>query len=204
VDTVNAQRADVVVLLGDYVIQGVLGGRFVPPEEIAAEFSRLSAPQGVYAVLGNHDWWFDGERVRGALQGAGVHVLENDRVAVEHGGRRVWIAGLADLWTRKVDVARALRDVPAGEPVLLAMHHPDLFPALPGSVTLTLAGHTHGGQVRLPFFGPPVVPSRFGQRYASGLVVEDGRTMFVTSGVGTSIIPVRMGVPPEIVILTLR
>jgi uncharacterized protein len=204
VGTVNAQRPDVVVLLGDYVIQGVLGGRFVAPEEIAVELSRLSAPKGVYAVLGNHDWWLDGERVRRALDGAGVRVLENDAAAVEHGGRRLWIAGLADLWTRKIDLAATLSAIPPGEPVVLAMHHPDLFPELPASVTLTLAGHTHGGQVRLPFFGPPVVPSRYGQRYAAGLVVEGGRTMFVTSGVGTSILPVRAGVPPEIVILTLN
>jgi uncharacterized protein len=203
VATVNAQRPDVVVLLGDYVIQGVLGGRFVAPEEIAAELSRLSAPHGVYAVLGNHDWWLDGERVRRALEGGGLRVLENEATAVELGGRRLWIAGLADLWTRKVDVAATLRAVPPGEPVVLAMHHPDLFPDLPKSVTLALAGHTHGGQVRLPFFGAPVVPSRFGQRYAAGLVVEGGRAMFVTSGVGTSILPVRVGVPPEVVILTL-
>lgn len=203
VAAVNVQRPDAVVLLGDYVIQGVLGGRFVAPEEIADDLKRLSATHGVYAVLGNHDWWLDGERVRRALQGAGVRVLENDAAAVEVGGRRFWIAGLADLWTRRVDVNAALRGVHEGEPVVLAMHHPDLFPDLPRSVTLTLAGHTHGGQVRLPWFGAPVVPSRFGQRYAGGIVREDGHTMFVTSGVGTSIVPVRLGVPPEIVILTL-
>jgi uncharacterized protein len=204
VAAVNAQRPDIVVLLGDYVIQGVLGGHFVAPEEFAADLSRLSAPMGVCAVLGNHDWWLDGERVRRALQGAGVRVLENEAAALEQGGRRLWIAGLADLWTRRVDVEATLRAVPPGEPVVLAMHHPDLFPELPKRVALTLAGHTHGGQVRLPFLGAPVVPSRFGDRYAAGLVVEDGRTMFVTSGVGTSILPVRVGVPPEIVILTLR
>ena len=203
VDTVNAQRPDAIVLLGDYVIQGVLGGRFEEPEDLARELSRLSAPLGVYAVLGNHDWWLDGERVRRALTGARVRVLENEAVSIEHAAGRFWIAGLADLWTRKVDLAGTLRPVPPGDPVVLLMHHPDLFPAIPESVTLTLAGHTHGGQVRLPFVGAPVVPSRFGQRYAAGLVVEEGRAMYVSSGVGMSILPVRFGVPPEIVLLTL-
>jgi hypothetical protein len=203
VDMVNAQHPDAIVLLGDYVIQGVLGGRFVEPEDVAGELSRLSAPRGVYAVLGNHDWWFDGERVRRALVSAGLRVLENEAVPVAHAEGRFWVAGLADLMTRRPDVRCALRAVPAGEPVLLLSHGPDLFESVPDRVTLTLAGHTHGGQVRLPFIGAPIVPSIYGQRYAAGRVVEKGRTMFVTTGIGTSILPLRFGVPPEIVMLTL-
>jgi len=199
----NQERPDVVVLLGDLVIQGVLGGHFVPPEQIAPVLQGLRARDGVVAVLGNHDWWFDGPRVRRSLEGAGVRVLENEAVPFGEGAQGFWIAGVGDLWTRPVDIGRALGAVPAGEPVVLLTHNPDIFPAVPARVTLTLAGHTHGGQVALPLFGPPIVPSRYGQRYAYGVIVEDGRTLLVSSGIGTSIIPVRWRVPPEIAIVTL-
>jgi predicted MPP superfamily phosphohydrolase len=195
---------DVVVLLGDYVIHDVPGGRFVPPEETARALAALRARRGVFAVLGNHDWWYDGERVRRAFTEAGIPVLENGAVRVDAGGGPVWLAGLADLWTRPVDVDGALRNVPAGEPAIVLTHNPDVFPQVPARVRLTLAGHTHGGQVRLPFFGRPVVPSRFGQRYAAGLVTEEGRSIFITPGIGTSIVPVRFGVPPTVSLLTLR
>ena len=201
---VNAARPDVVVLLGDYVIHGIVGGRFVEPEETAAILGGLRAPGGVIAVLGNHDWWLDGERVRRALLSHSIVVLENTAHPVDAGGRRFWMAGLADLWTRTADIEAALRSVPAGAPVILLTHSPDLFPDVPARVALTLAAHTHGGQVRLPPFGPLVVPSAYGARYASGHIVEGGRHLFVTTGVGMSILPVRFAVPPEVALLTLR
>jgi predicted MPP superfamily phosphohydrolase len=214
VERTNAEAPDVVLITGDLVIGGpqerggerggVAGGTFVEPEPIAAELKLLRAPLGVYAVLGNHDWWFDGERVTRALEGAGLRVLENGAARVERGGRAFWLAGVADLWTRKPDVEAALREVPAGEPVILFTHNPDIFPGVPARVSLTVAGHTHGGQVNLPLVGRPVVPSRFGQRYAFGHVVEGGRHLYVGGGVGTSIVPVRFRVPPEVVILQLK
>jgi predicted MPP superfamily phosphohydrolase len=210
----NEERPDLILLLGDFVIGGrkenggaeggVFGGTFVEPEPIAAELKNLRAPLGVFAVLGNHDWWFDGGRITRALEGAGVVVLENSAVRVESGGSGLWLAGVADLWTRRPDIEGTLRQVTTDEPVLLFTHNPDIFPEVPPRVSLTLAGHTHGGQVNLPFIGRPVVPSRFGQRYAFGHVVEQGRHLFVGGGVGTSIVPVRFRVPPEIVILSLE
>jgi uncharacterized protein len=191
-------------LLGDYVIQGVVGGRFIPPEETARALSGLRARHGVVSVLGNHDGWFDGLRVRRAFVEAGLRPLENEAVRLTDGASILWIAGLADLWTGKPDVETALRHVPAGEPVLLLTHNPDVFPTVPERISLTLAGHTHGGQVALPLLGTPIVPSAYGQRYASGLVEEDGRLLFVTPGIGTSIIPVRFRVPPEVSVLTLK
>jgi hypothetical protein len=204
VEAVNAERPDLVLLLGDYVIQGVRGGEFMEPEKVAESLSGLRAPLGIYAVLGNHDWWFDGSRVGRALQSAGVRVLEDEAARVERGEGGFWLVGLADLWTREPDVDSALARVADDAPVILFTHNPDIFPQVPPRVALTVAGHTHGGQVNLPLFGRPVVPSRFGQRYADGLVVEGGRHLFVTSGVGTSIIPVRFRVPPEIAVLTLH
>lgn len=211
VDVVNAQRPEAVVLLGDFVVSRrssrgrptPVDGGGVSPEDIGAGLSRLSAPHGVFAVLGNHDWWRDGPRVARALSGAGIRVLENEAVPVQRSGGRFWMAGLADLMTRSPHIHDALHDVPPGEPVLLLVHEPDIFVAVPDRVTLTLAGHTHGGQVRLPWIGAPIVPSAYGQRFVAGIVVEEGRTLFVTTGVGTSIIPVRFRVPPEIAILTL-
>jgi predicted MPP superfamily phosphohydrolase len=209
VEHTNDERPDLVLLLGDFVIggrehgRGVIGGSFVEPEPIAAELKSLRAPLGVFAVLGNHDWWYDGERVAAALRGAGVTVLENQAARVESGGRGFWLVGVADLWTRRPDIAGALGQVEGGDPVILLTHNPDVFPDVPPRVSLTLAGHTHGGQVNLPLVGRPVVPSQFGQRYAMGHVVEQGRHLFVSGGIGTSIIPVRFRVPPEIIILTL-
>ena len=144
-----------------------------------------------------------GERVRGALTAAGIRVLENEAVRVGRDGQELWVVGLADLWTRRPDPAGALRAVPDGAPVVVLTHSPDVFPTIPARVALTLAGHTHGGQVVLPLIGPPIVPSDYGRRYAAGHVVEGGRHLFVTTGIGTSIVPIRLGVPPEIAVLTL-
>ncbi len=200
----NQQDADLVVLLGDYVIQGVKGGRFIPPEETARELSGLRARHGVVSVLGNHDWWLDGPRVQRAFAEAGLRPLENEAVRLPDGATALWVAGLADLWTRNPEVDTTLHAVPAGEPVLLLTHSPDVFPDVPGRVSLTLAGHTHGGQVAVPLLGRLIVPSAYGQRYAAGLVEERGRLLFVTPGIGTSIIPVRFRVPPEVSVLTLK
>jgi hypothetical protein len=203
VERTNAENPALVVLLGDYVIGGpnrgggIRGGGFVEPEPIAEELKKLRAPLGVYAVLGNHDWWYDGERVGKALNDAGIELLENRAVHVGH----IWLAGIADLWTRDPDVAGTLGQVRGEEPVVLITHNPDIFPEVPPRVSLTLAAHTHGGQVNLPLIGRVVTTSRLG--YTAGEFVEQGRHLFVTTGIGTSIMPVRLGVPPEIVILTV-
>ncbi len=204
VQAVNAASPDVALVLGDLVIGGVLGGSFVEPGRIAAELVRLTAPLGTYAVLGNHDWWYDARAVAEALRGAEIPVLDDRSVAVEAGGAALWLAGVSDYWEGAHDVEAALADVPDGAPVVVFTHNPDVFPDVPVRVGLTIAGHTHGGQVRLPWIGPPVVPSRYGQRYAAGHVVEEGRHLFVTTGTGTSILPVRFLVPPEVAVVVVR
>jgi uncharacterized protein len=203
VRTINAEKPDLILMLGDFVIQGVSGGHFVSPEPIASELAGLRAPLGVVSVLGNHDWWYDGVRVRHALENRGIRVLENENLRVAYNGRTFWICGLADLWTRGDRLLPTLDDLADNDPILVLTHSPDVFPEMPGRVSLTLAGHTHGGQVNLPIIGRPIVPSKFGQRYAYGLVEENGRKLYVTSGIGTSILPVRFRVPPEVVVLTL-
>ena len=203
VEKTNAENPALIVLLGDFVIGGpnrrggVRGGGFVEPEPIADELKKLRAPLGVFAVLGNHDWWYDGDRVGKALTDAGVPVLENKAVHVGP----VWLGGIADSWTRHPDVAGTLQQVTNDDPVVLITHNPDIFPDVPSRVSLLLAAHTHGGQVNLPIIGRVVTTSRLG--YVAGAYVEQGRHLFVTTGIGTSILPVRFGVPPEIVILTV-
>jgi len=202
IDRVNELEPEMILLAGDLVIGDMFGGEFVPPEEIGAELARLEAPHGVFAVLGNHDRWLSAERVTAALNAAGVTVVENRAVRVDVGDG-IWVAGASDVWTGHPDLQRALSDVGDADPVLLLTHNPDLFPDVPPRVALTVAGHTHGGQVILPFVGRAITPSRFGERYAVGHIVEDGRHLFVTTGVGTSRLGVRFRVPPEVVLLEL-
>lgn len=203
VTTTLAAEPDIVLLTGDYVIHGVFGGQFTPPEEIASSLARLAAAKPVYAVLGNHDWWYNGGRVMSALESAGIYMLEDASTLVTKGDCRFWLAGISDLWEGAHDVKTALQDIPESVLVVAFTHNPDIFPEIPPRVTLTIAGHTHGGQVYIPGVGRPITPSKYGQRYAIGHVIEDGRHLFVSSGLGTSILPVRFLVPPEISVLTI-
>lgn len=225
----NALKPDVIVLLGDYVAGQRFVTRLLPPEEWAAPLAGLKAPLGVYAVLGNHDWWEDEAaqaraggptRAGAALTAAGIRVLENDAAALPVPGGPVWVAGLADQlallprhrWMHKArgvagtrigldDLAATLAKVPPDAPVILLAHEPDIFPQVPARVALTLSGHTHGGQVRL-FGYAPVVPSRYRNRYAYGHVREQS-DLIVSAGLGLSIAPIRFGIPPEIVVVEL-
>ncbi len=204
VDLTLAAQPDLVLLAGDYVIHGVVGGSFTAPEPMAERLGRLAAPLGVHAVLGNHDWWYDAARVRRALEAEGIGFLEDEATELRRGGCGFWLAGISDFWEGAHDVEAALRGIPDMAPILAFTHNPDVFPEVPARVTLTLAGHTHGGQVALPLLGRPIVPSRYGQRYAIGHVVEEGRHLFVSSGLGTSILPVRFRVPPEVSVVSLH
>ena len=199
VERMNDERPDLVALLGDYVDPEVALGTEVAPETVAAKLAGLRAPLGVYAVLGNHDWDNDGRRVARALGAAGATVLENDPVRLADG---LWIVGLADV-SQHARPGEALARVPDDAAVILLTHHPDLFERVPSRVALTLAGHTHGGQVNIPLLRRRVVPSRFGGRYMDGFVRRGEQTMFVSRGFGTSRLPVRLGAAPEIVVLDL-
>jgi hypothetical protein len=212
VDTANGLHADVIVLLGDYIATYRWVTKRIPDPVWAAELARLKAPLGTWAVLGNHDWWHDLYGVRDALAGVKIPVLENNVVSLGEPGRRFWLAGLGDQLAYPLghghfrgvdDLPGTLAQVTNDDPVLLLAHEPDIFPRVPARVALTLSGHTHGGQIRLPLIWPMFVPSKYRARYAYGHVIERDRHLIVSGGLGTSIIPARLGVPPEIVHITL-
>ncbi len=200
----NQLNPDLVVLLGDYMSPNSWHSHRVEPEVTAAGLKDLRAPLGVYSVLGNHDWWYNGTKVRAAFEQNGIGVLENETAEIKWRNSSFWVVGLADLWTRPQRIQETLNMVPDGSTIVAITHNPDIFPRLPRNMPLLLAGHTHGGQVNLPVIGRPIEPSDFGQRYAAGHVFEDGHHLFVTMGIGTSILPIRFRVPPEIVLLTIR
>jgi uncharacterized protein len=204
VDLTNAQHPDLVVLLGDYIHGGRNNPEHVEPEVTARYLRNLQAPLGVFGVLGNHDWWYNGEKVRQVFESEGISILEDDVKELNWHGKSFWLVGLADLWTRPQQVGPTIAKVPAGSTIIALTHNPDIFPNLSQSVPLLLAAHTHGGQVNIPLFGTPVVPSSFGSKYTAGHIFENNHHLFVTTGIGTSIMRVRFRVPPEIVVLTVR
>jgi predicted MPP superfamily phosphohydrolase len=222
----NSLRPDIIVLLGDFAASHKFKTRSVAPADWAAALSVLKAPLGVHAILGNHDWWDDlaaqrsgrgpvmGRRV---LEDVGIPVYENAAVRLEKNGHPFWLAGLGDQLAfikgrrkRTSRVFEGVDDLPAtlaqvtdDAPVILLAHEPDIFPSVPDRVALTLCGHTHGGQVRL-FGYSPSVPSRYGNRYAYGHIIEGERNLIVSGGLGCSVIPVRVGVPPEVVMVDVH
>ncbi len=208
VERVNGLRPDLVVLLGDYV-----GGHAPEPERSPrqqqqvlggiATFAALRAPLGVVGVIGNHDVWYSRASITQAMEAAGVAALWNRNLTIVRDGGDVTIVGLADLDTGDPDFAAALDGAPAGVDTIVLSHSPDPFIDMPPGPALMLAGHGHCGQVSIPFLGRPITPLR-NQRYACHLVEERGRRMFVSAGIGTSIIPVRFLNPPEIVLITVR
>ncbi len=208
VETSNALRPDIVLLLGDFVATHKFVTEPVPAPVWAAELSRLKAPLGVHAILGNHDWWFHEAEIRLALKRVNIPVMENDAVLLGEPGARFWLAGIGDQLAVPLgqgrfrgadDLPATLAMIGSDEPVILMVHEPDIFTRVPDRVSLTLAGHTHGGQIRLPFVWPAFVPSQYGARFAYGHIVEGGRDLIVSGGLGTSVVPMRVGVPPEIV-----
>ena len=223
-DMTNRLEPDLVLLLGDYISSMRASTGPVPMADWATALAGLNAPLGVHAVLGNHDWWDDANaqatsqgptEVGNALSDAGIPVYENDVVRLSKDGHGFWLAGLGDQIAflrgrvdgRRVfegidDLPGTLAKVTDDAPILLMAHEPDIFTQVPDRVSLTLSGHTHGGQVRLMGYSP-IIPSSYGNRFAYGHIVEDGRNLLVSGGLGCSILPLRFGVPPEIVLIEI-
>jgi predicted MPP superfamily phosphohydrolase len=212
--------ADMILLLGDYAGH-VIGGRSLAPHEVTGALAPLRAPLGVFAVFGNHDWRNDPDPQPGdalptiwhrAFDAAGLPVLSNDVLHLEVDGIPFQLAGLESQRAFKLRNPRRVRgedDLPAVmaklDPsvfTLLMAHEPDVFPDLEDSIDLTVSGHTHGGQI-VPFGRPLVVPSRHGTKYAYGAFTEGSRHLIVSGGLGNTTLPLRIGRPPEIVVIDL-
>jgi len=200
---INAAQPDVILLPGDFIADTDYASEFAATaeDEIAQVLGGLKARLGVYAVMGNHDWWHEGKAMTAAFTRAGITVLENEAVPLP--GTALWVIGIGDDYTEHSQPKLATRKLAPGEQALVLMHGPESFRALPPVRGLVVAGHTHGGQVSLPFIGPPVVPGTGPREWAYGWVEHGDNRMYVTSGLGVSILPVRFNTRPEWVMFTL-
>jgi predicted MPP superfamily phosphohydrolase len=212
VPIVNRLQPDLVVLTGDFVTMQPFARHFRRRRAHVAEtaapcaklLSPLRAPWGIFACLGNHDASCDPERITAILEAHGIPVLNNSSTALKRGRSRLWLAGLDDVLDGGPDVRLALKGIPAGEPVILLSHEPDFatyvsrFP-----VDLQLSGHSHGGQIRLPLIGAPILPP-LARRYPWGLHQLGDLTLYTNIGIGTVEVPIRLNCPPEITLITLR
>ncbi len=203
VELANAQNPDLIVLLGDYVSQkqGMHGALKMPSETVAENLKGFRAKYGVYAIIGNHDWWFDERKLRGELEGAGIKVLENEVAPVQVGEQTVNVWGIEDNWKKRRVPLEAFEKIAVKENILAITHNPDSLLQAPPEIALMLAGHTHGGQVKFPIYGAIAFVND--PRFMAGFCTADGKNVFVTTGVGTSGPAVRFGVPPEIAVLRL-
>lgn len=200
VETVNGRKPDIILLLGDFM-PDVYFSKQIPPEDFAPVLGKLTAKYGIAAILGEHDMRGDTKALRAALKKAGIPVLVNKSIRIELAKKRkIWIAGLASTGP---DYAKAVAKVPKKAPVLALVHNPAVISAIPLNVTGIFAGHTHGGLIDIPEFGPLLVPGDTPRRYTRGIIKEDAKVMFVSSGIGTGAYPIRINVPPEIAMVTV-
>jgi predicted MPP superfamily phosphohydrolase len=212
----NEQDADLIVLLGDYVSESLTGTDLkMPMATIAENLKGLHAKYGVYAVLGNHDVRLGESYVAGELEKIGYKVLNNEIAIIEKNNQKLRLLGYRDHTTFKSwdyvtnQSHNAINNAEPGGDIIALEHSPDIMPVITGAYSISsdlkliLAAHTHGGQIWFPIIGSPIVPSGYGQKYSFGLVKENDVDMFVTTGIGTSILPFRFLVPPEIAVLTI-
>jgi len=201
IDQIAAERPDLALFAGDFIDGHDARTARAAAPVLAAAFRRLRPPLGTVAVLGNHDNDSDPASVAAALRRAGVTVLEN---AVMRAGPLA-VGGVGDAYSghdRLVDTARRLRPLPGAR--LMLTHSPDVAPRLSEDMPLLLAGHTHCGQIVLPLLGALWIPARHGRRYGCGIIRERGRTVVVGAGLGTSLLPLRFGAPPDVWLLRLH
>ncbi len=216
----NALEPDVMLFMGD-LLASHRWGTHHSFEEAVAPLAAAKARLGTFGIIGNHDWWADKDaqanksqpiRAKTALENVGIRVLVNEAVSLENGGLPFWFSGTDSIvairtkrrgvFEGRDDLPSALAQVTDNAPVIHLAHEPDLFVDVPDRVSLTLSGHTHGGQVNLLGYAP-VSNSGYGQRFVYGHIVENDRHLVISGGLGCSVLPVRFGSPPEITVLEL-
>jgi len=195
---IKEQNPDMLLFGGDF-FDGTQTVDISVMDSVIASLGTLKPTYGIYAVLGNHEWLVDRNRAKKLFKKHDIALLSDENKCLSISNKKLCIVGLEDILFQNIDISKAMRGTE--KTVILLSHSPDVFDAIPNNVDLVLAGHTHGGQVNIPFVGRPIVPSVFGDKYAYGLIEEDGKKMIVTSGIGTSILPIRFNCPPEIVVI---
>jgi uncharacterized protein len=205
---VNDLHPDLIVLTGDFVTASAFDGdeekAAANAEPCAALLTQMHAPHGLWAVLGNHDWATDPDRVTQALNAENILVLANQSVAIEANGARFWLGGVSEILFRAADLDATLANIPREEATILLAHEPDYADyASRHPVDLQLSGHSHGGQIRLPFL-PPLYLPEMARKYYSGLYKVGPLTLYTNPGLGTMGVPIRWNCPPEITFITLH
>ncbi len=196
----NEAAADLIVVTGDMVTSGVAFH-----DDIAELIGGLRAKDGTYVIMGNHDYFGEGEPLVTLLRSRGAHVLRNQGVVLERDGARLFLAGMDDTWTKRANLEASLADRPDGVPTVLLAHDPDRFPhAVKKNVEVVLSGHTHGGQIAMPFLGRFINASKLAHRFHIGLYKDGDSTLYVHPGLGTTGPPMRLGVAPAVALIRLR
>lgn len=203
VNLANKQNGDLILIGGDYEVTGMILSEFVPMEKIAPLLKNLNSKNGTYSVLGNHDYFNGKTEIENQLRKNHIKVLENKTINIGTKTEPFYLAGLGDYDFGNADWT-VTNNIPKDKPAIVLVHEPDFFPFIPDNIALTVSGHTHGGQIRIPFYGAIKTPSVYGNKYAKGLIKEGNKQLYISSGVGTSILPVRLFNPPEITVLTLK
>jgi uncharacterized protein len=201
VELVNGLNPDIVALTGDFTFAG---RQYLDP--CGEVLKGLRARAGIYAVLGNHDYYAGAGQVARVLRNAGCEILVDAKDRVEYRGANLWLVGVDDLYYGTTDIYHLMRDMPREEPKIVLSHNPDFieeFAVANKHIDLMISGHTHGGQIRVPLIGAPHVPSGYGQRYVMGLNRRGSMQVYTTRGIGTILLPSRFDCPPEIVLFTL-
>ena len=203
VDEIAALAPDLVLFGGDYVNMQPFGGGRVPPRTTAAALSRLQAPLGRFAILGNHDYVYGERAVADAFEQHGIPVLDHARRSMRFQDHAIDLVGVPDAHVTRAEAYALLAGLSAQRPTIVLAHDPVWFAHLPAGPHLMLAGHTHGGQIKLPGIGVVRTATKAPRRWIHGLIEERGQYLYVTSGIGTSGLPLRWGVPPEIAVLDM-
>jgi predicted MPP superfamily phosphohydrolase len=204
---VSRLHPDLIALTGDFVSVPLVGDdqkAAFAAEPCARLLRQMTAPHGLWAVMGNHDDGTDPEHVTRALQAENIRVLANHSEPIEQDGARFWLAGVNDVMSGTADLSKTIRVVPAGEAVVLLAHEPDFADeAAQYPIDLQLSGHSHGGQIRIPFL-PPLYLPELAKKYVWGTYHVGPLMLHTSAGLGTVGVPMRLNCPPEITLLTLR
>lgn len=215
VEVANAQSPDLIVLLGDYVSETHFDRQALkkpegtdrtelrmPVATIADNLQGFKAKYGVYGIIGNHDWWHNQTKIRNEFERAGIKMLENETVEISVGEEKLIVWGIEDYWKNRNVPAGPFEKIENKQNVIAITHNPDSLLKTPQGIAVMFAGHSHGGQVNFPIYGPhPFVNDR---RFMKGEAAVDGKHVFVTSGVGCTGPQIRFRVPPEIAVITMR